>query len=89
MNLKNFQQDFFKYISSKLINFFQLRLKESSDETLINLINYLFPICKKFNIKFILNDRPDLAKIFNLDGVHVGKKDSSVFICRSLLGKKK
>jgi len=53
------------------------------------LINFIFPICKKFNIKFILNDRPDLAKIFNLDGVHVGKKDTSIFLCRSLLGRKK
>jgi len=72
-----------------MINFFQLRVKNSNDERLINLIYFFVPICKKFNIKFIINDRPDLAKSFNLDGVHVGKKDSSIFFCRSLLGKKK
>ena len=60
-----------------------------SDETIINLISFIFPICKKYKIKFILNDRPDLAKLCNLDGVHVGKKDNSILVCRSLLGKNK
>ena len=56
---------------------------------LINLINFLYPICKKFNIKFILNDRPDLAETFNLDGVHVGKKDTSVYLCADIIRKEK
>ena len=87
--LKNFSKDFLEIASSGFINLFQLRAKKSDDDVLINLINFLYPICKKFNIKFILNDRPDLAKTFNLDGVHVGKKDTSVYLCRSLLGKNK
>lgn len=86
---KTFSRDFLKIATSELISFFQLRIKNSNDEKLINLINFFVPICKKFNIKFIINDRPDLAKNFNLDGVHVGKEDSSVFHCRSLLGKQK
>ncbi|MBV69364.1 MAG: thiamine phosphate synthase [Pelagibacterales bacterium] len=86
---KTFKSDFLNIASSRMINFFQLRVKNSNDERLINLIYFFVPICKKFNIKFIINDRPDLAKSFNLDGVHVGKKDSSIFFCRSLLGKKK
>ena len=52
-------------------------------------IKLIEKFAKKYNIKFILNDRPDLAKLFNLDGVHVGKKDTSIFMCRSLLGKNK
>ena len=86
---KTFSKDLLNITSSRLIDFFQLRIKKSSDETLINLISFIFPLCKKFNIKFILNDRPDLAKALDVDGVHVGKKDSSILYCRSLLGKKK
>ena len=89
IEFKTFRKDFLDVASSGLLDFFQLRVKNFDDESLVNLINFTFPICKKYKIKFILNDRPDLAKSFNLDGVHVGKKDKSIFICRSLLGKKK
>ena len=56
---------------------------------LINIINFIFPLCKKYKVKLIINDKPEIAKKLNLDGVHVGKNDPSIEKCRSLIGKNK
>lgn len=89
IEFKNFTKDFKNIASSRILKYFQLRLKMADDETITNLINFIFPLCKKFNIKFIINDRPDIAKNFNLDGVHVGKGDPSIHRCQAILGKNK
>ena len=89
IEFKNFTKEFEYIASSKILEYFQLRLKNASDEKIFNLIHYIFPLCKKNKIKFIINDRPEIAKKFNLDGVHVGKNDPSISRCRRLLGKKK
>ena len=89
IEFKNFTKDFKSIASSRILKYFQLRLKMADDETITNLINFIFPLCKKFNIKFIINDRPDIAKNFNLDGVHIGKEDPSISRCQALLGKNK
>ena len=59
------------------------------NEKLINIINFTFPLCKKYKVKFIVNDRPEIVKKLNLDGVHVGKNDPSIEKCKLLLGKNK
>ncbi|RPH05847.1 MAG: thiamine phosphate synthase [Alphaproteobacteria bacterium TMED194] len=41
---------------------------------------------KKKNVTFILNDRVDIAKKLNVDGVHVGKEDGSIKSARNILG---
>ena len=89
IEFKNFTKEFECIASSKILEYFQLRLKNASDEKIFNLIHFIFPLCKKHKIKFIINDRPEIAKKFNLDGVHVGKNDPSISSCRRLLGKKK
>ncbi len=89
IEFKSFIKDFENIAALRVLKYFQLRLKIVDDEKLRNLINFFIPICKKYNIKFIINDRPDLAKTFNLDGVHVGKEDPSISRCRALLGKNK
>jgi thiamine-phosphate pyrophosphorylase len=35
---------------------------------------------------FVLNDRPDLARACDADGVHVGQDDAPPSLCRELLG---
>lgn len=44
------------------------------------------PICRDFNVPFIVNDSPELALDALSDGVHVGQDDVSVERCRALLG---
>ena len=35
-------------------------------------------LCKKNNVKFIVNDDPVLAKKLNADGCHLGQKDMNI-----------
>ncbi len=64
----------------------QLRLKDCDDATIRNAAKVLMPICHAKDVAFILNDRPDLAKQLNCDGVHVGPEDASYDEARSIVG---
>ena len=45
-------------------------------------------ICKRYKVKFLINDDPLLAKKINADGCHLGQKDMKVVEARKLLKKK-
>ena len=45
-------------------------------------------ICKKFKIKFLINDDVFLTKKLNADGCHLGQKDMNIFEARKLIGNK-
>ena len=45
-------------------------------------------ICKKFNVKFLINDDVYLAKKLNSDGCHLGQKDMNISDARKLIGNK-
>ena len=45
-------------------------------------------ICKKFNVKFIINDDVYLAKKLNSDGCHLGQKDMNISKARKLIDNK-
>ena len=45
-------------------------------------------ICKKFGVKFLVNDDVYLAKKLNADGCHLGQKDMNISEARKLIGKK-
>jgi len=64
----------------------QLRLKDVSDEEIEQAVNALMPIAQAADVAFILNDRPDLAKKFGCDGVHVGQEDASYVEARAAMG---
>mgnify|MGYP006174790041 CR=1 FL=1 len=76
-------------LSTGLISIFQLRVKEHSDMETIEIIEKLFPICVNYKALFILNDRPDLAKITGVDGVHLGEDDINIKKAREILGNNK
>jgi thiamine-phosphate pyrophosphorylase len=46
----------------------------------------MVPICRAYNVPFIMNDSPELAVDVGADGVHVGQEDDTVQRCRELLG---
>ena len=46
-------------------------------------------IVVKNNVKFLVNDKPFIAKNVNADGCHVGQKDISFASTRKILGKNK
>ena len=48
----------------------------------------IIKICKKYNVKFIVNDSPNLANILNADGCHLGQKDMNIRKARKILKNK-
>ena len=45
-------------------------------------------ICKKFNVKFLVNDDVYIAKKLNADGCHLGQRDMNILKARDLIGRK-
>ena len=80
------------------IGAFQLRLKQSGthdgaltekaaqDDMIKEAAEILLPLCKLYDITFILNDNAALAKEIGADGVHLGQEDGDVSQARELLG---
>lgn len=66
---------------------FQLRLKDISDEAVLEAGRRLGPITQAAGVAFLLNDRPDLAVRCGADGAHVGQDDMSYAEARALMGK--
>lgn len=64
----------------------QLRLKNEHFATVLETAKAAKHICDEFQVKLIINDFPEVAKIMNADGVHLGKEDSCPLEARKLLG---
>ena len=86
IDIKTFPGILSKVLETKVVNVFQLRLKNYKDSDLISITSLLYKICIKKNVTFILNDRVDIAKKLNVDGVHLGKEDSTIKNARNILG---
>ncbi len=76
-------------LETGIVKIFQLRLKGYNDKLIIEITKYLYQICRHYNVVFILNDRPDIAKITGVDGVHLGDLDCSIKKARAILGNNK
>ena len=70
------------------VSFFQLRLKSYPQNKKIIIGKKIKNICKKNNVKFIINDDPLLALKLDADGCHLGQKDMNINIAKKILGKK-
>ena len=86
IDIKTFPGILSKVLETQVVNVFQLRLKNYKDSDLISITSLLYKICIKKNVTFILNDRVDIAKKLNVDGVHLGKEDGSIKNARNILG---
>lgn len=64
----------------------QLRMKESSDEDIREVVNQIKPLCEQAGAFLIINDRVDLCKELGLGGVHLGKMDMLPSKARMELG---
>ena len=83
-----FYQDLRDVLSTGKVSFFQLRLKKYSLKNKILLGRKIKVICKKYNVKFLVNDDPLLAKKINADGCHLGQKDMHISEARKIIGNK-
>ena len=75
-------------LKSKKVTFFQLRLKKGSIKKKIKIAKRILKICKKNNVKLIINDNPYLAKKVNADGCHLGQNDMEISEAKKILKNK-
>ena len=86
---KNFYKQLNRLLKTNRVKYFQLRLKKIPTANLIKISKKIRKIVKKNNVKFLINDKPRIAKIVNADGCHIGQKDMDLTNARKILGKNK
>ena len=85
---KNFLKDLNEVLKQNKTSFFQLRLKKGSLKKRLIIGRRIQKICKKFKVKFLINDDVHLSKKLNTDGCHLGQSDMKIKEARKLIGKK-
>ena len=85
---KSFYKNLIKVFKEKKVSFFQLRLKKENFQKKLFIGKKIKKICKKFNVKFLINDDVYLAKKLNTDGCHLGQKDTNIIQARKIIGNK-
>ena len=84
-----FYKDLNNILKTNKVKYFQLRLKKVSDLNLLRISRKVKKIVKKNKVKFIINDKPLIAKMIDADGCHIGQKDMDFIDARKILGEKK
>lgn len=65
----------------------QLRLKDVSDDEILTVGERLKPLVQSAGGVFFVNDRPDLARRIEADGVHIGQQDWPIAKARAEVGR--
>jgi thiamine-phosphate pyrophosphorylase len=68
------------------IDILQLRGKDLPKTEIVRCAEIMLPLTKAAGVPLILNDYPDLLKVVEADGCHVGQEDFSVAEARELTG---
>jgi len=76
-------------LKTNKIKYFQLRLKKTSIKNQLKIAKKIKKITRKNNVKFLINDKPLIAKKVFADGCHIGQKDIEYKNAREILGKEK
>ena len=84
-----FYKELNKVLKTNKVKYFQLRLKKTSNLNLLKISKKVKKIVKRNNVKFIINDKPLIAKMVSADGCHIGQKDMDFISARKILGKNK
>ena len=84
----DFYKNLEKIFKTKKIFFFQLRLKKENQQNIIKIAKKIKKLTKKYNVKFIINDNPEMSVKLNADGCHIGQKDFNIKKARKILKNK-
>ena len=84
-----FYKELNQVLKTNKVKYFQLRLKNISTSNLLKIAKKIKKTAKKNNVKFLINDKPFIAKKISADGCHVGQKDMNIAESRKILGKNK
>jgi thiamine-phosphate pyrophosphorylase len=68
------------------VDILQLREKELGREEIERSASTFRRLCDTYSALFIVNDDPELARVCDADGVHLGQDDGSAQAARELLG---
>ena len=86
--VNSFFKDLADVLKSKKVSVFQLRLKKENFNKKFIIGKKIQKICKRYKVKFLVNDDVILTKKLNADGCHLGQKDMELSQARKLLKKK-
>lgn len=67
------------------VDVIQLREKQASERSVIEAGRLLRKLTNGTDTLYVMNDRPDIAKITHADGVHLGQDEMSVADARSIV----
>ena len=84
-----FYKELRQVLKTNKVKYFQLRLKKISTPNLLKISKKIKKITRKNKVKFLINDKPFIAKSAKADGCHIGQKDMSLIRSRKILGKNK
>jgi thiamine-phosphate pyrophosphorylase len=85
IDVEHFSEDLRAALDGGDVGCLQLRLKHCEDIDILRAAESLAPICREYEVPLLINDRPDLAKSSDADGVHIGQKDASYKEARNAL----
>ena len=85
---KSFYSDLKNVLKSNKVSFFQLRLKKATFRQKFIIGKKILKICKKFKVKFLINDDVMLVKKLNADGCHLGQNDTCILEARKFIKNK-
>lgn len=74
-------------LASAGVELIQLRDKRSSPRAIYHQAREIAALFDKSSVRFIVNDRPDIAAMCGAGGVHVGQDDLPVEAARAICGK--
>ena len=83
-----FYSDLIEVLKYKKVGFFQLRLKKVNIKKKLLIGKKIKKICKRYNVKFLINDDVDLSKKLDADGCHLGQKDMRISEAKKIITKK-
>ena len=84
-----FYKELNQVLKTNKVKYFQLRLKKIPIHNLLKISRKIKKIVRKNNVKFLINDKPLVAKMVGADGCHIGQKDVDFMSSRKILGKNK
>jgi thiamine-phosphate pyrophosphorylase len=68
------------------VDIIQLRAKATNDRKLVDVACQLSRQCREAGKLLVVNDRADIARVANADGLHVGQDELSAVEARSIVG---
>lgn len=83
------KQTLYEQVESALkggVTCIQLREKNLDDASFLSEAKGIKPLCKRYNIPFIINDNVKVAIECKADGIHVGQNDMDIKDVRALVG---